>query len=92
MVFLPIAAYFLRSSLSKGWRKGLSCPFVNVRHSCRTPTGYSRRKLRYSARHTGLNPYHRQIFSAPTPVKRDNYLHIYAGSQTSALIIMLKCL
>ncbi len=54
----PVAAYFLRSSLSTGVDERGSCPFVNVRHP--------RRKLRYSARHTGLNSYHRLIFFAST--------------------------
>jgi len=35
----PDAAYFLRSSLSPGVAERGSCPFVNVRHPCRTPNG-----------------------------------------------------
>ncbi len=34
-----VAAYFLRSSLSPGVDERGSCPFVNVRHPCRTPAG-----------------------------------------------------
>ncbi|CAD6881636.1 hypothetical protein, partial [Methylomonas albis] len=42
-----------RRSFRRGSTEGASCPSVDVRHPCRTPTGYSRRKLRCSARHTG---------------------------------------
>jgi len=35
----PVAACFLRSSLSPGVDERGSCPFVNVRHPCRTPGG-----------------------------------------------------
>jgi len=58
----PVAACILRSSLSPGADERGSGPFVNVRPPCRTPAGYSRRKLRYSARQTGLNPHHRPAF------------------------------
>jgi len=37
----PIAALILRSSLSPGVDERGSCPFVNVRHPCRTPSGLS---------------------------------------------------
>jgi len=35
----PVAACFLRSSLSPGVAERGSCPFVNLRHPCRTPNG-----------------------------------------------------
>jgi len=35
----PVAAHILRSSLSPGIDERDSCPFVNVRHPCRTPSG-----------------------------------------------------
>jgi len=60
----PVAAYFLRSSLSMRVAKGAPAPSSTCGIPVAPLTGYSRRKLRYSARHTGLNPpCHRQIYA-----------------------------
>ena len=52
----PDAAYFLRSSLSTEVAERGSCPFVNVRHPCRTPYGLFPPKAPVLGAAYGINP------------------------------------
>jgi len=74
----------------RGLPKGAPAPSSTCGLSAAPLTGCSRRKLRYSARHAGLNSYHRQIFFALTrrllvsllPCAALIVIHKYLGNTT----------
>ena len=74
----------------RGLTKGAPAPSSTCGIPAAPLTGYSRRKLRYSARHTGLNPYLRQIFFA-LAVRTRQLLRLRRFPR-AMLIVIHKCL